>query len=98
MLIKLLSGLLLRASRFVQYAYSSPVMAGDVVYVSDGFGGLAARPGLYALSRLNGAVLWSTMDLNGPVFAAPAVIDGALYVGTWSANATSPAALHKFAL
>ena len=45
----------------------------------------ASGPGntLYALDSHTGAPLWSSSVFNGPVFVAPAVTGGQVFIGAW---------------
>ena len=62
---------------------STPSVAGGVVYYGDGHG---AR--LFAFDAATGRKLWNSgATLHGPVFAAPTITNGRLYVAAW--NGTS---------
>jgi outer membrane protein assembly factor BamB len=58
---------------------SPPTVAGGVVYYGDGIGNQ-----LLAFDALSGTLLWSSEDtIQGPIFAAPMVVNGRVYVGAW---------------
>jgi outer membrane protein assembly factor BamB len=61
---------------------STPTVAGGVVYYGDGLGGH-----VLARSEATGEPLWdSGASLPGPVFAAPVVANGRLYVASWDGS------------
>ncbi len=71
-----------------QAPYSPPTVANGVVYQGDGVGSTVR-----AYNASNGNQLWSTTFSGGsPVFAAPTVVNGRLYVGAWDKK------LHAFGL
>jgi outer membrane protein assembly factor BamB len=59
---------------------SAPVVANGVVYYGDGMGNQ-----VHAFNARTGERLWSSApdDVQGPVFAAPVVVNGMLLVGAW---------------
>jgi outer membrane protein assembly factor BamB len=59
---------------------SPPVVANGVVYYGDGMGNQ-----VHAFDAREGTRLWSSApdDLEGPVFAAPVVVDGMLLAAAW---------------
>jgi outer membrane protein assembly factor BamB len=58
---------------------SSPVIAGNVVYIGSG------DQHIYALDAATGALRWS-FATGDVVHASPAIADGVLYVGSWDRN------------
>ena len=58
--------------------YTSPVVAGDVVYVGTGF-----NKKVVAVAASNGTMLWSA-TLKAPIFSAPIVASGRIYASDWS--------------
>jgi outer membrane protein assembly factor BamB len=59
--------------------FSSPAVAGGVVYAG------SADGNLYALDAATGARLWSAAT-GGSVYASPAVTNGTVYVGSTDGN------------
>jgi outer membrane protein assembly factor BamB len=58
---------------------SAPVVADGVVYYGDGIGQREL-----AYDARTGRRLWNSGDLiRGPIFAAPTVVNGSLYVASW---------------
>jgi len=57
---------------------SSPTAIAGVVFDASGPGNT-----LYALDSHTGAPLWSSSVFNGPVFVAPAVTGGQVFIGAW---------------
>lgn len=71
-----------------QAPYSPPTVANGVVYQADGVGSTVR-----AYNASNGNLLWSTtFPGTHPVFAAPTVVNGNLYIGAWDKK------LHAFGL
>ncbi len=67
---------------------SPPAVANGVVYYGNGVGNKA-----YAFDAATGTKLWdSGSSIAGPIFAAPTVVNGRLYVGGWDNK------LHVFGL
>jgi outer membrane protein assembly factor BamB len=63
---------------------SSPLVAGDRIYVAAAHGGVFERYGrLYCLDRASGKELWRFDDDHGmkQVFSTPCLADGRLYIG-----------------
>jgi outer membrane protein assembly factor BamB len=60
---------------------SSPTAIPGVVFAATGEGNT-----LYALNSSTGAELWSSSVFQGPVFVAPAVVGGQVYIGSWDSN------------
>ena len=58
------------------YVYSSPAVAGGVVYVGsyDGY--------IFALNAANANIIWS-YRLGGYIFASPVIVNGTVYVGSF---------------
>ena len=58
---------------------SSPTVAGGVVYYGDGPGNR-----VFAYDAATGAPLWNSgTTIAGPVFGAPSVVGGRVFVGSW---------------
>lgn len=67
---------------------SAPSVADGVVYYANGAGNR-----LFAYDAANGTPLWNSgTTLKGPVFAAPTIVNGALYAGSWDHK------LHAFSI
>jgi outer membrane protein assembly factor BamB len=65
---------------------SPPTIAADVVYYGDGIGNR-----LHAFSAVTGTELWNSgTAISGPVFAAPTVVNGTVFVSSWDQS------LHAF--
>jgi hypothetical protein len=65
---------------------SAPTVAGGVVYYGNGIGNR-----VLAYNSANGKPVWdSGSTITGPVFAAPTVVNGTLYVAAWDGR------LHAF--
>jgi len=61
---------------------SSPTVANGVVYFGDGLGGR-----VFAFDAGDGRELWDSGSIvGGPVFAAPTVVAGRMYVAAWNAG------------
>ena len=57
-------------------------MGNGVVYYGDGFGNT-----LRAFDAETGAPLWdSGSTINGPILAAPTVVDGRVFVSSWDGH------------
>jgi outer membrane protein assembly factor BamB len=62
-----------------QTSVSPPVVANGVVYYGDGVGDQ-----VFAFDAATGQQLWTSgTTFDGPIFAAPTVTDGRLFVGSW---------------
>ena len=62
-----------------QTSVSPPVVANGVVYYGDGIGDR-----VFAFDATTGQQLWTSgTAFDGPIFAAPTVADGRLFVGSW---------------
>jgi outer membrane protein assembly factor BamB len=57
---------------------ASPTAIAGVVFDATGPGNT-----LYALNSSTGAELWSSSVFRGPVFVAPAVVGGQIFIGSW---------------
>ncbi len=67
---------------------SDPTVANGVVYYGDGIGNT-----VHAFDAANGTELWrSGPEIGGPVFAAPIVVNGRVFVAAWDQK------LHAFGL
>jgi outer membrane protein assembly factor BamB len=65
-------------------AQSSPTVVGDVVLVGEG-----ATGEVHALDAATGAELWNSgSTVTGNTFAAPAIGNGKVFVGSWTGAAT----------
>ncbi len=58
---------------------ASPTVVGDKVYVG------ALDNKTYCINANSGAVIW-TFDCGGPIYATPAISEGALYIGACTPN------------
>jgi hypothetical protein len=65
--------------QFTGYVYSSPAVAGNVVY----FGSFDSY--VFALNAFNGSIIWS-YHTGGFLFSSPAVVKGVLYIGSYDGN------------
>ena len=65
-------------------AGSAPTIAGGVIYIGSGQDGK-----LFAYRLSDGRELWAGKLSAQPIFAAPAVDDGTVYVGDWSGRLTA---------
>jgi outer membrane protein assembly factor BamB len=62
---------------------SSPVVAGDLVYVGSVSPSIAAGGALHALDRQTGEEVWrAALDRGDGILSTPAVVDGVVYVAT----------------
>jgi len=61
------------------YIGGSPAVVGNVVYVGAYIDGEGA---IYALAADTGEIIWQTPLDDPPVYFAPAIVDGVLYVCT----------------
>lgn len=67
---------------------SAPIAANGVVYYGNGAGSR-----LFAYNAANGKPLWNSgTSVRGAVFAAPTIVNGALYAGSWDHK------LHAFSM
>jgi hypothetical protein len=58
---------------------SPPTVAGRVVYYGDGPGNT-----LRAFNARNGTLLWTSgSTIQGPIYGAPTVVNGKVFVGSW---------------
>ncbi|MCW3998998.1 MAG: PQQ-binding-like beta-propeller repeat protein [Candidatus Bathyarchaeota archaeon] len=64
------------ARHYTGYFYSSPTVAGDVVYC----GYEDSR--LFALNAYNGSIVWSYLT-GGFLFSSPVIVDGVVYIGSY---------------
>ena len=62
-----------------QTSASPPTVANGVVYYGDGYGNTE-----FAFNAATGTELWNSgSSISGGIYAAPAVVNGKLYVGAW---------------